>query len=86
MTDRVRIRVSLTGKEPAYELMVEGRKVRDMSWEAVQGLATWAIDILRRMSPSNKLVIEGEEVTDLSWIEALELGVQATSTLRWVKH
>lgn len=49
--DRVRIRVSLTGKEPAYELMVEGRKV-----------------------------------ADLSWIEVLELSVQSTSTLRWVKH
>lgn len=51
MTDRVRIRVSMTGDKPAYELMVEERKI-----------------------------------ADLSWIEVLELSLQATSTLRWVKR
>lgn len=48
--DRVRIRVSMTGDKPTYELMVEEKKV-----------------------------------AELSWIEVLELSVQSTSTLRWVK-
>lgn len=47
MSDRVRIRVTMNGKTPEYELMVDQLKVADLSWIEVLELSMQADSSLR---------------------------------------
>lgn len=86
MTDRVRIRVSMNGKEPDYDLMVEGTRVMPLTWDQIADITTDLNDWLRKMLPHYEFRIGDGLIATLSWIEALEFCMQGLSSLRYIER
>lgn len=77
MTDRVSICTQLHGREPRYGLLVDGRKVSDLSYYDVADLAMKGAEALREFRALN---VGGVQ---LDIVETITLGMKAMSCLRF---
>lgn len=83
MTLRIKIRVTLHGNEARRELMFDGRKVEDFTYDDAAAFALGLAEALRTQPKEPVQVeIDGDLIT-LSHQEAIETAMQVTSSLRW---
>jgi hypothetical protein len=54
MTDSVRVRVTLNGKEPKYDLLINGEKILDLSFMDVLNLGLNCTSALRWHHPEGR--------------------------------
>ncbi|MGN6773176.1 MAG: hypothetical protein ACTHJQ_25505 [Rhizobiaceae bacterium] len=74
----IRIRVTLNGKEPRRELMVENMKIADVSRDDTADMIRDALEAVC----AGKTWVPVQGLT-ASRAETIEFGMQAFSSLRW---
>ena len=82
MTDRIRIRVQMDGKESKRELMCDQMKVADMSFADVVDVIIAVTKGLHKSQGDVSFSV-GSMAFNLSFIEAIVFSMQATSSLRF---
>lgn len=83
MSLRIKIRVTLNGNDAKRELMFDGRKVEDFTYDDAAAFALGLAEALRNQ-PKEPVQVEIErELITLSHQEAIETAMQVMSSLRW---